>query len=129
VTLTEKLFSPHHGIGIARTIGILNAANLIVRPNEGPSIRTHSPPHAWFQIRAYLRFAVMVAKHEVCTVAAKDLTIADKDFVALGRSGAPKVDEIFCVMRTGALWRDLPEELGKWNSVYQQFRRWSDRLR
>ena len=49
-TLSEKLFSPHHGIGIARTIGILNAANLIVRPNEAPSILNHSsPPHAWFK--------------------------------------------------------------------------------
>jgi transposase len=35
------------------------------------------------------------------------------------------LDAIFWVTRTGAPWRDLPEELGKWNSVYQQFRRWS----
>jgi len=49
-TLTEKLFSPHHGIGIARTFGILNASNLIVRANEAPSILNHSsPPHAWFK--------------------------------------------------------------------------------
>ena len=33
------------------------------------------------------------------------------------------LDGIFWVTRTGAPWRDLPEELGKWNSVYQQFRR------
>ena len=45
-TLSEKLFSPHHGIGIARTIGILNAANPIVRPNEAPSILNHSSPPA-----------------------------------------------------------------------------------
>ena len=44
---------------------------------------------------------MVVAKHEVCTVAANDLTIADKDFVALGRNGAPRVDEIFWVTRTG----------------------------
>lgn len=42
---------------------------------------------------AYLRLAVLVAKHEACTVAAKDLTNADKDFVALRRNGAPQVDE------------------------------------
>jgi transposase len=29
------------------------------------------------------------------------------------------------VARTVALWRDLPEELGNWKSIYQQFRRWS----
>jgi transposase len=35
------------------------------------------------------------------------------------------LDGIFWVTRTGAPWRDLPEELGKWNSVYKQFLRWS----
>ena len=37
----------------------------------------------------YLRPTSSVAKEDVCTVAAKDLTVADKDFVALGRNGAP----------------------------------------
>jgi hypothetical protein len=27
--------------------------------------------------------------------------------------------------RTGAPWRDLPEQLGNWNSVHRQFRRWT----
>ena len=35
------------------------------------------------------------------------------------------LDGIFWVTRTGAPWRDLPEELGKWNTVYRQFLRWS----
>ncbi len=35
------------------------------------------------------------------------------------------LDGIFWITRTGAPWRDLPEELGKWNSVYRQFLRWS----
>lgn len=35
------------------------------------------------------------------------------------------LDGIFWIARTGAQWRDLPEEFGKWISVYQQFRRWS----
>ena len=28
-------------------------------------------------------------------------------------------------MRTGAPWRDLPEEFGPWSTVYNQFNRWS----
>jgi transposase len=35
------------------------------------------------------------------------------------------LDGIFWITRTGAPWRDLPEELGKWNSVHRQFRRWT----
>ena len=35
------------------------------------------------------------------------------------------LDEIFWIARTGAPWRDLPEEFGKWSSVYRQFRRWT----
>jgi transposase len=33
------------------------------------------------------------------------------------------LDGVFWVARTGAPWRDLPEEFGKWGSVYRQFRR------
>jgi hypothetical protein len=29
------------------------------------------------------------------------------------------------IVRTGSPWRDLPEELGEWASVYRQFRRWT----
>jgi transposase len=28
-------------------------------------------------------------------------------------------------VRTGSPWRDLPVVLGKWNSVFQRFRRWA----
>ena len=29
--------------------------------------------------------------------------------------------------RTGAAWRDLPEQLGKWNVVYQRYAYWCDK--
>ncbi len=35
------------------------------------------------------------------------------------------LDAIFWITRTGAPWRDLPEELGRWNSVHRQYRRWT----
>ncbi len=35
------------------------------------------------------------------------------------------LEGIFWIARTGAPWRDLPEEFGKWSSVYRQFRRWT----
>ncbi len=48
-----------------------------------------------------------------------------------GKSGRPPenhrrvLDGVFWITRTGAPWRDLHEHFGKWNSVYQQFRRWT----
>lgn len=31
------------------------------------------------------------------------------------------LERIFWIASTGAPWRDLPEEFGKWSSVYRQF--------
>ena len=48
-----------------------------------------------------------------------------------GRGGRPAgnhrrvLDGIFWITRTGSQRRDLPEEFGKWSSVYRQFRRWT----
>jgi len=37
----------------------------------------------------------------------------------------PIVNGILWRIRTGAPWRDVPEKYGKWSTVYQRFRRWS----
>lgn len=35
------------------------------------------------------------------------------------------VEGVMWVARNGGRWRALPSEYGKWNSVFQRFRRWS----
>jgi len=42
------------------------------------------------------------------------------------RSHRRVLDAVFWQMRTGAPWRNLPEEFGNWNSIFRQFRRWAD---
>lgn len=37
------------------------------------------------------------------------------------------VDAVHWIMRTGAQWRDLSSEFGKWNTVFKRFARWSDK--
>ena len=34
------------------------------------------------------------------------------------------INGIIWIMRTGAMWRDLPERYGKWNAVYKCFSKW-----
>jgi transposase len=49
-----------------------------------------------------------------------------------GRKSRPAFDHCQIVngilwrIRTGAPWRDMPEKYGKWMTVYQRFRRWSE---
>ena len=37
------------------------------------------------------------------------------------------VDAVHWRMKTGVSWRALPTEFGKWNSIFRQFARWSDK--
>lgn len=47
-----------------------------------------------------------------------------------GKAGRPfhphrlVLEGIFWIHRTGAPWRDLPPEYGKWSTVHERFRRW-----
>jgi putative transposase len=44
-------------------------------------------------------------------------SLGDRDFI----------EAVLYLARTGVPWRDLPRQFGKWQAVYQRFRRWLDR--
>jgi len=47
-----------------------------------------------------------------------------------GRHGANNrlfVESVLWMAKTGAPWRDLPEEAGLWNSTFRRFSRWCKR--
>ncbi|GJL50450.1 MAG: hypothetical protein NPIRA01_16770 [Nitrospirales bacterium] len=37
------------------------------------------------------------------------------------------LEAVLWIMRTGAPWRDLPEEYGRWHTVYIRFSRWAQK--
>jgi transposase len=44
-----------------------------------------------------------------------------------GRSGTNNrmfIEGVLWIARTGSPWRDLPEEFGKWNTVFRRYRDW-----
>ena len=44
---------------------------------------------------------------------------------ATGEDNRRFVDAVLWIARTGAPWRDLPPELGNWNSTWRRFDRWA----
>jgi putative transposase len=46
---------------------------------------------------------------------------------ASGKDDRRFVEAVLWIARTGAPWRDLPSELGSWNSAWRRFDRWSAR--
>ena len=44
-----------------------------------------------------------------------------------GQDGRLFLEAVLWIARRGSPWRDLPEELGNWNTVFQRFRYWAER--
>jgi len=60
------------------------------------------------------------------------LAVTGPLFPKVRATGRPSVDRRTVIeatawrFRTGAPWRDLPEQFGNWNTIYKNFNRWSE---
>ena len=48
------------------------------------------------------------------------------DAGATGKDNRLFLEAVLWRVRTGLPWRDLPTDLGNWNSVFRRFRRWAE---
>jgi len=71
------------------------------------------------------KFDQIIANHTFRTCHAETLLNHTNQIDMAPSNHRLVLDGIFWIARTGAQWRDLPEEFGKWSSVYRQFRRWT----
>lgn len=66
--------------------------------------------------------------HEVTD---EEWKIVEKTLPAAKRTGRPQIDlraafnGLLWLLKSGAPWRLLPSQYGKWNSVYRKFRQWT----
>jgi transposase len=67
----------------------------------------------------------MMRRADVCTGLLKDLLPGQHGKVA--EDNRLFLDAVLWIAVTGASWRDLPERLGNWNSVWRRFDRWAEK--
>lgn len=53
------------------------------------------------------------------------LSVKKSDVGCTAKDNRRFVDGVLWIARTGAHWRELPKEFGKWNTVFQRYNRWS----